>query len=1782
MSRLKNLAKDASSSESEEGEEQDNYELDDFVVPDNIEEEEPQHKSDKREKKSPRRSRIRKIDIDDLSLIEENLDLPSRTYPAEEDRSAGQDFERPPQKRAKTTEQSDSSDNDFIDKELEPGEIPEKSDHLSLAAMIFGAEVLDTPLRSTGGLIREPGAESQDEVFEPSELKENYATSEDQVIREVDMPERYQRRHKLIEEETSSFFDRDGPTEEELKQEAEWMYLRLHSSKQQYSEERLKEVLGLFLNLLRVERYEVPFIMLYRRHLLHPGIDDNREYWTFYRWDIEWAHHYSSTLQSAALLDRASRNTADQTRGRTLSKGERVLIRPEIPEEVQKLLHIGDASIENGQGWGRTGSSARNDLQRYLDVHTAQVQPDKMRFSTSFLVEARRNRLQEFVDKSGLSPRELGQNLERREVLNKPVTPKVRPQELAFDLISYAYTDEMKVISAACQLAKLELMTWPTFRQYVNKEYLKEVRIFTSPTIKGRTTLDVFHPLYRVKNLERGKSLISFGGELWGEALRCEQLGLIDISFKLAWSQLEDDRILSQMKPFYLGDQDNEFESDWNRFRGEVVSLAVTELYSELAKEVRKELTVKAEEFILDKAEEAFRAMISTAPIRTKEHEDRRIFALVTDPDAINFGQTALVVLDGNGEIVETQLLNTLTARKLDTMHEADRQRSLTERRTLQRLILEQHPRTIVLAANCTHVLQVRKLIFDLSKVLTLADFDESAVDWQVDRSMLLKESPSVMMVDPQVAKVFAVSARSKRMLPNCNTYLRQAASLGRFVQNPLAEVLGLWADPNEDSILQLKLHSLQKVVPGRQLLQRLECVAVEISCFCGAEINRMVAHPHLRPPLSFISGLGHVKAHSLVEAVNKAGGKLNFRYELPGNKMMGRQVYENSAGFIIIRNTDGSEDPLDHTRIHPECYELAAKVAASAIDVQKHDETIVQVAMSKPNLAELIESLDLELYAQHLESKGMKNLIEVLEFICQELVRPFAVDLQELKDLEAKQLLYLCSGESPDSLKKGSVVQAIVIGYDDKHSRLRCRLESGLEAFAESTEMPDGTNPAELRKGTTVTARVLEVGGVTYESKDVVFRVRLSLKVDDLATHDRFVRWELDDAFVRDDADWMDMMRMEDGTSEVLKYVPRVVNHPRYRNVSLATACEELAKQDIGDCLFRPSSRGQDHLTCTFKFYDFVFGHLDIIEEGKPAVNMLGTRFRISTETYESLQEILERYINPVAKLTREVLGHPKFKDCMRGGVEFIESSLRSEKRTQQSAIPYNFTILPQYPQFFMLNSLPKDRIVREFIKVKPKGLFFHEAYHPSINFLISWFKQHCNDKNYHSQLARSKAPFMETKAAKAADQPITPSQADIAPPTPQAEYRPKPQSATETPFNRTPHIGHQEWAGGQQLSSTPRADDWYMSRTYDTEDRPQKADADWGAQSRTSGDWGSHTGKSDWGGDFARPASPKGGRSSRGSRGGRGRGGNTREGGGRGSGCHNCGQEGHFARECPNKSTRPPIKCFKCNEEGHMSRDCPNSDSAPSRRPRDDQGSKGSESWGQKETAGSWGASNSTWGVTTEPISWGAQSSWGKPSSSWGVTTEPSSGGAQSSWGKPSSSWGVTTEPNSGGAQSSWGNPSSSWGQPPEAPGQSRSWGQSSDSAPSSTWGAPSSAWGQPPEAPSISSDSAPSSTWGAPSSAWGQPPEAPSISSDSAPSSTWGAPSSAWGQPPEAPGQSSDSAPSATWGAPSSEATEAWGQPPQPAAWGQPAENTSSTEPAESPSKTSEWGQPSSWGK
>lgn len=66
--------------------------------------------------------------------------------------------------------------------------------------------------------------------------------------------------------------------------------------------------------------------------------------------------------------------------------------------------------------------------------------------------------------------------------------------------------------------------------------------------------------------------------------------------------------------------------------------------------------------------------------------------------------------------------------------------------------------------------------------------------------------------------------------------------------------------------------------------------------------------------------------------------------------------------------------------------------------------------------------------------------------------------------------------------------------------------------------------------------------------------------------------------------------------------------------------AVMNLNKEDNGEFYFRPSSKGTDHLTLTWKFFDNNIVHIDIIEENKPIGANIGPILKISDEKYENL----------------------------------------------------------------------------------------------------------------------------------------------------------------------------------------------------------------------------------------------------------------------------------------------------------------------------------------------------------------------------------------------------------------------------------------------------------------------------------------------------------------------------------------------------------------------------------
>ena len=172
---------------------------------------------------------------------------------------------------------------------------------------------------------------------------------------------------------------------------------------------------------------------------------------------------------------------------------------------------------------------------------------------------------------------------------------------------------------------------------------------------------------------------------------------------------------------------------------------------------------------------------------------------------------------------------------------------------------------------------------------------------------------PIVVSVSEAGASVYSASEIARKEFPDLDLTVRGAISIGRRLQDPLAELVKI--DPKAIGVGQYQ-HDVHQPLLGSKLDE------VVVSCVngVGVELNTASA-----PLLERVSGLTPTLAQAIVEW-RDANGKFESREQLKKVKGLGPKAFEQCAGFLRIR---GAKNPLDSSAVHPERYELVEKMAA-------------------------------------------------------------------------------------------------------------------------------------------------------------------------------------------------------------------------------------------------------------------------------------------------------------------------------------------------------------------------------------------------------------------------------------------------------------------------------------------------------------------------------------------------------------------------------------------------------------------------------------------------------------------------------------------------------------------------------------------------------------------------------------------------------------------------------------------------------------------------------------
>ncbi len=181
-------------------------------------------------------------------------------------------------------------------------------------------------------------------------------------------------------------------------------------------------------------------------------------------------------------------------------------------------------------------------------------------------------------------------------------------------------------------------------------------------------------------------------------------------------------------------------------------------------------------------------------------------------------------------------------------------------------------------------------------------------------RKVLVEKGISVVVVavNEAGASVYSASEVAREELPDQDVTVRGAVSIGRRLQDPLAELVKI--DPKSIGVGQY-----QHDVDAPSLRKSLEDVVV--GCVNGVGVDLNTASPRL---LEHVSGIGPSLARSLV-AWRAEKGPFKSRRQLLEVPRLGAKTFELAAGFLRIR---GGEHPLDASAVHPERYPLVQKMA--------------------------------------------------------------------------------------------------------------------------------------------------------------------------------------------------------------------------------------------------------------------------------------------------------------------------------------------------------------------------------------------------------------------------------------------------------------------------------------------------------------------------------------------------------------------------------------------------------------------------------------------------------------------------------------------------------------------------------------------------------------------------------------------------------------------------------------------------------------------------------------
>nr|XP_023025243.1 transcription elongation factor SPT6 isoform X1 [Leptinotarsa decemlineata]XP_023025244.1 transcription elongation factor SPT6 isoform X2 [Leptinotarsa decemlineata] len=1269
--------------------------------------------------------------------------------------------------------------------------------------------------RSKKAAKKKPTKKSIFEVYEPSELKRGFFTDLDNEIRNTDIPERMQLRDVPV----TSVPDDSS----ELDDEAEWIYKQafckpsvsnMDANLSPEARDKMKKgpqtivKIRKALDFIRNQQLEVPFIAFYRKEYVQPELNIN-DLWKVYRFDAKWCQLKTRKENMLRLFEKMRSYQLDilmKDPDAPIPDNVRVMKDSDIeqlknvqtPEELNDvhnhfiLYYAADLPamhaawrIKDKEEKKRAKREARMKLiaeseegadipEEVEEVEDDEPEPETLKYanrsgSYSLCVKAG---LDGLTKKFGLTPEHFAENLRDNYQRHEVDQEHVEPLEIAKEFISPKFSTVEEVLQAAKYMVALQIAREPLVRKCVRETFYERAKMNVVPTKKGQKEIDESHNCYSMKYV-KNKPVRDLTGDQFLKLCLAEEEHLLTISINETIEGNTSGSYIDEVKQLYIKDEFSKNVQDWNALRMECVERALTKsVFPDLKAELKRVLLSEAKECVLRACCRKLYNWIKIAPYTitfSEEDEDDwdtskgiRTMGLAYVPDYTVSAFACIAAPDG--EITDYLRLPHMLKRKNSYRNE-EKLLKESDLQAVKNFIYTKKPHVIAIGGESREALMIAE---DLRGVIN--ELVES------DQFPQIK----VEIVDNELAQVYANSNKGQADFRDYPELLRQAVSVARKMQDPLVEYSQLFNADQE--ILSLRFSPLQESLPKEELLEALCLEFVNRTNEVGVDVNLAVQQAHKSNLVQFICGLGPRKGQALLRVLKQTNQRLENRTQLVTSCHMGPKVFINCSGFIKIDtsslgdSTEAYVEILDGSRVHPETYEWARKMAVDALEYDDDEGANPAGALEEILEApERLKDLDLDAFAEELERQGFGNKSITLYDIRAELNCRYKDLRQPFRSANPEELFDILTKQTPETFYIGKMVTASVIGIARRKPKpdqldqanpvrndetglwqcpfclkndfpelsdvwnhfdagsclgqatgVRLRLDNGVLGYIYIKNISDKpvSNPEErVKVGQLIHCRIQKI--------DVErFSVDCTSKSSDLLDKNHEWRPPRDPYYDQEQEDkdkGIEAERKKDLQRKT--YVKRIIVHPAFHNISYAETEKCMANMDQGEVIIRPSSKGFDHLTITWKVADGIYQHIDVKEEGKANPFSLGKSLLIGKEEFEDLDEIIARHITPMASYARDLLYFRYHKDFEGGQKDKAEEYLIEEKKKNSSKIHYVISAAKNFPGKFLLSYLPRNKVIHEYVTVTPEGFRYRQQMFDSLNSLFKWFKEHFRD---------------------------------------------------------------------------------------------------------------------------------------------------------------------------------------------------------------------------------------------------------------------------------------------------------------------------------------------------------------------------------------------------------------------------------------------------------------------